>query len=431
MSSANLRQWMNAKTVPPANDESQRRVSDILILDGGVSTHLEQLIVEQKRHEETTEIDASNNESFQYRTLWSSSLLLNENGQDLIQQSHKSFLDSGCDIISTVTYQLSHHVCQLKDQPSLSCVKDDGSSQKKLKSLEVLALSESDVDELLSRGIQLAHETRIRVMEQRVEKDTSFIYDAKEAKPLYVIGSMGCYGAALADGSEYRGDYDIGTGKLIQFHKRRFSVMMDWVTKDSRSKDHSKDSTKREEQHIDGVAFETVPNITEVEAIINVVQERLNKNISEDEKIAIWISLACQNEHCLNDGTPLIEVLDKIEALDENGFINGIGVNCFDVKKATSLIKEIATHQVKSKFNRAIIFYPNSGEEWDASNETWLEGSGCTDSEIFTEFMMDAIRLVQTTYKSKHKQCRIIVGGCCRTRPGTIKNLRQKVDEIV
>ena len=105
-------------------------------------------------------------------------------------------------------------------------------------------------------------------------------------------------------------------------------------------------------------------------------------------------------------------------------------VNCFDVKNAQSLTQVIALHQVESKHDRAIIFYPNSGEEWDAANESWLEGSGCTDGAEFSDYMMGAIHSIQSVYKrKKNKYCSIIVGGCCRTSPSTIHHLRVNIDK--
>mmetsp|Transcript_22339 Transcript_22339/g.25882 ORF Transcript_22339/g.25882 Transcript_22339/m.25882 type:complete len:272 (+) Transcript_22339:984-1799(+) len=213
------------------------------------------------------------------------------------------------------------------------------------------------------------------------------------------------------------------------------------------------DISKNNIQIVDGVAFETVPSIMEVEAIIHVVKERVknsnhghdnkNENIFDynDDDMAIWISLACKDDIHLNDGTPLTKVLDTIETLDDDGFIHGIGVNCFNIKHAKSLTKQIAKHQIKSKHNRTIIFYPNSGEEWDAMNEAWLIGSGCSDPESFAIDMMKSIRAIHSIFleqqeeaksnsssSSSPKHCRIIVGGCCRTSPEMIRSLRNHVD---
>ena len=97
--SSNLRQWMLCYDNSNNHDDGDKystvttpikQSHDILILDGGVSTFLEQLLKEDTCHDpinttysensiETT--DGTNRNSdccgFQHRSLWSSSLLLN------------------------------------------------------------------------------------------------------------------------------------------------------------------------------------------------------------------------------------------------------------------------------------------------------------------------------------------------------------------
>ena len=42
------------------------------------------------------------------------------------------------------------------------------------------------------------------------------------------LGAVGAYGAYLADGSEYRGNYGVDEETLIQFHKRHGTLMESW-----------------------------------------------------------------------------------------------------------------------------------------------------------------------------------------------------------
>ncbi len=102
-------------------------------------------------------------------------------------------------------------------------------------------------------------------------------------------------------------------------------------------------------------------------------------------------------------------------------------------KQAKSLSSIIASHQLNSKSDRAIIFYPNSGEEWDAANEKWLEGSGCSNPNEFADCLMDSIQTVKSMFDDhgSKKECKIIVGGCCRTSPATIKSVRSRVDKYL
>ena len=53
---------------------------------------------------------------FSHRELWSSSLLLTPKGRQEILNGHLDFLEAGCDEISTLSYQLSHHLCEMTQE---------------------------------------------------------------------------------------------------------------------------------------------------------------------------------------------------------------------------------------------------------------------------------------------------------------------------
>lgn len=83
---------------------------------------------------------------------------------------------------------------------------------------------------------------------------------------------------------------------------------------------------------------------------------------------------------------------------------------------------------------RAIVFYPNSGEEWDATNETWVEGTGTTAPKDFADGVLANVRSIQAMYEQsvgleKPDQPHIFVGGCCRTTPDTIAAIRRRIDD--
>lgn len=85
-------------------------------------------------------------------------------------------------------------------------------------------------------------------------------------RPL-VAASLGCYGAALADGSEYRGDYGktIGVVRLREWHRERLDVLA-------------------RAEGVDLVMFETVPCLEEVRAILSLLEVR--KRHEDDECLA-------------------------------------------------------------------------------------------------------------------------------------------------
>lgn len=89
-----------------------------------------------------------------------------------------------------------------------------------------------------------------------------------------------------------------------------------------------------------------------------------------------------------------------------------------------------------NKYQRVICVYPNSGETWDARESAWKEGTGCTAPNEFADRIIDAVRLVQSTWNevrpadSEALPPKMIVGGCCRTSPATIAAIRQRLDAI-
>lgn len=76
----------------------------------------------------------------------------------------------------------------------------------------------------------------------------------RRRRPL-VAASLGCYGAALADGSEYRGDYGVTMGQqgLKEWHRERLELLAG-------------------ADGVDLVMFETIPCLAEVRGILSLLQ---------------------------------------------------------------------------------------------------------------------------------------------------------------
>ena len=72
--------------------------------------------------------------------------------------------------------------------------------------------------------------------------------DLPAARPRWVAASVGPYGAALADGSEYRGDYGPRVAELRDWHRPRLHALTD--------------------TDADVLAIETIPCLAEVEALL-------------------------------------------------------------------------------------------------------------------------------------------------------------------
>ena len=339
-----LKQWMVSSSSPPS----------VLLMDGGVSTHLESLL-------------QAKNQKFAHRSMWSSSLLLMEEGREIILQGHKDWLEAGSDILTTLTYQCHYGVVG-----------------------QEMVVSQSQMTQLLKWGVQLAR-------------------TAIDEEQKFVVASSGCYGAALADGSEYTGNYrNIDHLGLVQFHRKKIQTLL--------------------EQHPDGLAIETIPCLTECTAVCDVLSELQPIHSAS----AFWISLACQNGSLLNEGQTLLDALQVLREKDPNAdYVHAIGINCCDIAHIASLL-EILTHDIATNGpTRAIAVYPNSGEEWDAAQEVWREGTGCTNCDQFTKHMMHAMGVIEQTWKksSDSPLPKLILGGCCRTSPESIATLRRSIDD--
>eukprot|EP00924_Labyrinthula_sp_SR-Ha-C_P003916 augustus_masked-scaffold_3-processed-gene-8.3-mRNA-1 protein AED:0.32 eAED:0.35 QI:0/-1/0/1/-1/1/1/0/361 len=345
-----------------------------LLLDGGFATEVEK-----------------------YRSivssLWSSSLLLDKEGQEITKKVHKAYIEAGADVIITNSYQLS--------TPALKKYYDSETT--------VPETEQQSVEELLELSVKLANQS---------------IQECKLST--LVCASLGNFGASRADGSEYTGEYgDLTTPKVFEeFYMPRIKHLVNL------QKDGS------ELKKIDVLAFETVPVLSEARVILDLMMKR-----EVYEALPFMIVLSIQDEFRLSSGENIIEVfsnlsslyIEKLSYLKEQGqnltnrgFV-GIGVNCSkpeDAKKCLSLLKkdneklnqDLLSLECKSKIN--LICYPNKGEEYDAEKHEWKESKGTPDKQF--------VKLLTEMYTNNVK----VLGGCCRTSPETTRLLKSGLKEF-
>ena len=124
--------------------------------------------------------------------LWSAKALIET--PDLIRQVHEDYFAAGADIAITARYQATI----------------DGFMRRGLN-------REEGIDPL-QRSVRLAREARDACWAEPAHR-------AGRPRPL-VAASIGPYGAFLADGSEYRGDYGLSETQLIDFHRPRMAALL-------------------------------------------------------------------------------------------------------------------------------------------------------------------------------------------------------------
>lgn len=72
-----------------------------------------------------------------------------------------------------------------------------------------------------------------------------------------------------------------------------------------------------------------------------------------------------------------------------------------------------------------LMAYPNSGEEWNAETRDWVEGTGLRGRDEDLEGGVKAFgRMARDEWYVSGTGARII-GGCCRTRPAHIAEIRR------
>ncbi len=114
-----------------------------------------------------------------------------------------------------------------------------------------------------------------------------------------VAVSVGPYGAILHDGSEYRGDYGLTHRQLVDFHRERIDVLVD--------------------ARPDLLAVETIPDLREAEALVDV--------LGEYPTVPAWLSFSGADGSHLWAGQRIEEA-----ALVAAGAPNvvAVGINCTD-----------------------------------------------------------------------------------------------------
>jgi homocysteine S-methyltransferase len=192
-----------------------------------------------------------------------------------------------------------------------------------------------------------------------------------------VAASVGCYGAYLADGSEYRGDYGLTVRQLVDFHRPRLDVLAD--------------------SDADILAFETIPCAHEAEALVRVLEDYPH--------IGAWISFSARDEASVCHGEPFSVCVDL--ATDAPTCL-AVGVNCTPPRFVPALLRS-----VRDLTSTPLVAYPNSGELWDAAHHCWVSGPDAID------FADGA----QEWYESGAR----LIGGCCRTTPDTIRSIAESV----
>ncbi len=293
-----------------------------VVLDGGLATELE-----RAGHDLND-------------PLWSAKVLLEDPGA--IEAVHLAFLEAGADCVTTATYQTT------------------------FEGLAARGVGGARAEAVMRGAVDLAVRARDRFLASPGCRE-------KRIPPL-VAASVGPYGAFLADGSEYRGDYAIGRDALADFHRRRWQLL-----------------TK---SRADILACETLPSFAEARVLARMARHTPDK--------PAWFSFTCRDEAHLSDGTPIGVVA---EWADEELGVAAVGVNCTEAAFVPTLVGAL----VKGT-RKPVIAYPNAGGDYDPSSRRWAAAEPVPDwGEACRGWVAAGA---------------VGVGGCCRVGPEDIRQMR-------
>lgn len=291
---------------------------DPVLLDGGLGTELE-----RRGHT-------------QLGKLWSAALV--RTNPAAIREIHREYMDAGAKIITTATYQAA------------------------LPTLRSIGLHRAEAEDFLRDAVALATRERDRFVHRH----------AGHYRPL-VAASVGPYGASLANGAEYTGDYDVSDRQLVSFHVERLRILA--------------------ETEADVIACETIPSLREARVLLQLLQALPHR--------WAWMSLICRDATHLADGSSLCEVLKLTQDVPN---LCAVGINCIAPRygeRSIEILQRNATAPV--------LVYPNASNDWSPSARRAPEAA---DPESFAQEARKWLRAGAQ-----------IIGGCCRTTPAHIRAL--------
>ncbi|KAH1096333.1 hypothetical protein J1N35_013254 [Gossypium stocksii] len=303
------------------------------VVDGGLATELE-------RHGQ----DLND-------PLWSAKCLISF--PQLVRRVHLEYLEAGANVIISASYQAT------------------------IQGFEAKGLSIEEAETLIKRSVEIACEAREIYLQRCAKGYWDFLDSPKiDRHPVLVAASVGSYGAYLADGSEYSGNYgaSVTLETLKEFHRRRLQILAN--------------------SGADLIAFETIPNKLEAQAYVELLEE-------ENIDIPAWFSFSSNDGTNVVSGDPITECANIADSCSQ---VVAVGINCTPPRLIHGLILSI-----RKVTNKPVIIYPNSGETYNGETKQWEKTRWETEEDF-------------VSYVGKWRDVgACLFGGCCRTTPNTIR----------
>jgi homocysteine S-methyltransferase len=231
-----------------------------------------------------------------------------------------------------------------------------------------LGVTADEADALIANSVSLAKEARRQFTE----------CNPQSTRTILVAASVGPYGAALQDGSEYVGAYGVSKAALREFHQQRLAIL--------------------DASGADVLACETIPDFDEASVLAELL---------DSVGTPAWVSFSCRDDRHISDGTPIRNCAAMFVGHPR---VLALGVNCTSPQYISSLVRELKS----AAPDKAVVVYPNSGERYEANTNTWHGTSTPVECGMAAEEWRSAGA--------------ILIGGCCRMGPEHIRQMRERLE---
>ncbi|MBT2533291.1 homocysteine S-methyltransferase [Arthrobacter sp. ISL-48] len=275
--------------------------------------------------------------------LWSAKVLLEQ--PQLVKRVHRDYFRAGANVAITASYQATPL----------------GFARR--------GITEEAALERVALSVRLADEAR-----------REHLIEHPEAGPLLIAGSVGPYGAYLADGSEYRGDYILSRNEFLEFHRPRIAALV--------------------EAGVDLLACETLPSLPEAEALLALIKEF---------DVESWLSFTLRDGGHISDGTPLAQVA---RLCGDQPLVAAVGVNCVPLELVSPALDALG-----NATDMPLIAYPNSGETYDAVTKMWGPAAAGDSPAGPGSQQPESLAAGAAVWRGLGAR---LIGGCCRTTPDDI-----------
>jgi homocysteine S-methyltransferase len=245
---------------------------------------------------------------------------------------------------------------------------------------------------------------------------------------------LGPYGATTKPGAEYSGLYPppYGSGSVLDFSPSNYLNPTDDKAAEQALYEFHRSrieaySRSQAWESVEWIGYETIPLLREVKAIMRAMAV-----IGGDKKY--WIACTFPDGQCAQlasqDGArvPVEEVVRVLLEDDEGRPPDAIGINCTNPAYIPALVDTFNNTLRSTPLDTEkpdFVLYPDGGQVYDPISRTWSKEK-LTPQE-WTARIMETVEKVDTS----GLWSRIIVGGCCKTSPDEIKELRKAVHDYL